>query len=146
MAVMTGQVTGADQASMAGLSPRMVWVPSRTMLHDGTLVVATEVEAKITGTRFSVNVEPTHSGEWYTIRVDYLDAVTGKLVRWEELDRKIEVPAEGGDLSGSLAVSISPDRVYIGLEPPEQDWPFYLNAKIENGVDTGSGDLFRIVG
>lgn len=147
MAVMTGNLLDAGQVPMAGLRARMWWVLNRTTLHQGGVVVARPIEASITGDRFSVNVEPTGAGEFYTIRVEWLDP-EGRPWGWTELDRRIEVPEEGGDLSGSTAVVITPDRVAVSLEQPEQDFPFWLQAAIgdpDPGTSTGSGDLYRLV-
>lgn len=150
MALMTFNLTDIGEESLAGRRPRVWWMLNRTTLHDGgTVVVNVPKEATLNGTRGSINVAPTAHGEWYTIRVEVRDEYSDRLVYTRDLDRKIEVPEEGGDLSGSTAISIGPDRVLVQLETPtDTTWPFWLQAAIgdpDPGTSTGSGDLYRRV-
>ena len=147
MPVMTGGLVDAGQAPMTGLRARMFWVLNRSTLHAGIVVASRPIEAIITGERFSINVEPTGVGEWYTIQVQWVNA-DGDPVGWTDLDRKIQVPEEGGDLSGTSSVIISPDKVYVSLYAPNDAFPYWLQAAIgdpDAGTSTGSGDLYRRV-
>lgn len=147
MAIVTGSVVDASEASMTGRSVRLLFTLNKTSLYGDTVVVNRPIPAQITGERFSVNLTPTALDDFYTIRIEWLDSA-GKLVQWRELSDRIQVPENGGDIGGGVSVVITPDTVAVQLAQPVDGSPFWLEASIgdpDPGVSTGSGDLYRWV-
>lgn len=145
MALMTGELTDAGGAPIAGLRPRMLWILNKTTLHGDAVVLNHPVEADISGSSFTADVVPTQDGEFYRIRTEYHDP-NGNLVYWRELDQNIEVPYAGGTIGGGEGTAITSDLVYVGLEPPTDDrWQFWLEAEIGDPDESGPGILHRRV-
>ena len=145
MALMTGELTDAGGAPIAGLRPRMLWILNKTTIQGDALVVNHPIEANISGSSFTVDVVPTQAGEYYRIRTEYHDP-RGELVYWRELDQDIQVPSSGGSIGGGEGVVITPDLVYVGLQPPEDErWQFWLEAQLGDPAESGPGTLHRKV-
>lgn len=144
MAVFTGKLTGAHAGPMTRWRPRVFFILNRATIHGGTLVVDQPVEARLDGLNWSVNVEPTYTGEFYRVEVWYFNDFDD-LVDKRTIYKEIQVSEQGGDLGGSVNAILSPDSVVVSLTEPQMEWSFWLQAAIgdpDDGVSTGSGDLY----
>lgn len=119
MAIVSGQLVDASGESISGLRPVMWWLLNRTTVHGVQLVVNHGIAAEISGSNFTVDLVPTAPREFYTIRVDYLDP-EGNLTQWRELDRRVRVPTDGGDLSELIDLPIveTVGLIYVSPVPP----------------------------
>lgn len=142
MPVITGRLSDVSQRPISGLRPRMFWKLSRPALHGGTFITSFRVEATVTGDQWSVNVEPTYRGEFYVVEVEYYDPEGRVPTIVDVFPQRVQVGEAGGPLGELPSATLSPESVWVGLEPPESTgYSWWLEATVADPDSSGPGIL-----
>lgn len=145
MALLTGEITDISQRSIADLDLEIWFELNRSTQHENRLITRHPVRATVQGAAWSVNLEPTFSGDYYTILLVYVDPWSREMRYRDVLPQRVLVPEEGGTLGGLPSAVMSPDTVIVQATEPARQSGFWLDATIgdpDPGVSTGSGDFY----
>lgn len=156
MPVLTGSLMDITKSPMpATLRPRLFFRLEREARRGDALFTTHRVEATLTGSAFSVELEATEGMKFtngrpaqYVAEVEWRDAVD----QWRHTDRfeGVQVSLAGGAI-GEQAGEIVPAgaELAVGLEQPLWPGTYYWLQATTGDPDveaTGSGNVYKVVG
>lgn len=143
MAVVTGTLSDFGLASLADMSPRIIFTPSGAGTNGSQLFSSTPVVVYPDSTgAFSVTLAATDGVTpevWYAVSIEHLNA-GGEFTHFDVLGYRLYVPEVGGNIGEMPGAPLRTDTVLVSLAPPPDGYiGWYLNAA-GPGVDPGDPD------
>jgi len=131
MAEVTGRASDFIWGALNNRAPIIRWHPRSAQgsvsLRNEQLMPHRPVDVTwLNATDWTINLVPTMGGTvpetWFEIEIIELALGEGYTNRWW-WPNKVQVPPEGGAFKDLPGAPISPEAVWVSLDPPPTGWP-----------------------